>query len=143
MSPDPNLVSLSAQGVALLLDFADSALPRVVHWGLDLGLLAGEEQAVRSALIANRPSGSDGLIPFQGEGWFGCPVLAGHRDGVVRPPRFEVAAAPAACSSARKGSDSGTAWCRASTVPRRVREAVPAGGSLVGTPTRGGGGTLL
>ena len=90
----PTFVSLSAQGVTLLLDFPDSTLPRVVHWGADPGLHAGDEQTVRAVLTADRPPKPYSMVPFQGQGWFGRPLLAGHRDGTVQPPRFEPPASP-------------------------------------------------
>ncbi|GAA0673266.1 alpha-galactosidase [Kitasatospora atroaurantiaca] len=85
---ESQVVVLSADGVALVLDVTGPGLPRVLHWGADLGVPAEDGAQAFAALDDARPSAPRRLIPFQGEGWFGRPALAGHRDGAVRPPRF-------------------------------------------------------
>ncbi|HEV2637650.1 MAG TPA: alpha-galactosidase [Actinocrinis sp.] len=110
---DSNLVSLSARGVALLLDVTDRALPRLLHWGADPGLGEDDGPAVRMALATDRPPNPAGLVPFQGEGWFGRPVLAGHRAGNVRPPRFDLTAPPTVAAGEGPGADGGSIEIRA------------------------------
>jgi alpha-galactosidase len=88
------LVPLSAQGVALLVDLVDGEPPRLLHWGADPGVPDGDAAAVRAALATDRPARAHGLLPSQGEGWFGRPTLSGHREGTVCPPRFRLTAPP-------------------------------------------------
>ncbi|MEU6415313.1 alpha-galactosidase [Microbispora sp. NPDC046933] len=71
------MLVLSADGVGLVLDVAGPRLPRVLHWGACPGPLAELP-----------PMPAQDLVPSQGDGWFGRPVLSGHRDGAWRPPRF-------------------------------------------------------
>lgn len=87
---EPQVITLSADGTALVLDVSGPALPRVLHWGADLGTTAGDGDALLRALARTRPPQTRGLIPLPGDGWFGRPGLAGHRDGAWRPPRFEL-----------------------------------------------------
>ena len=91
---DSLLVPLAANGVALLVDLVEGEPPRLLYWGADPGWRAGDEPAVRAALSTDRPPRPHSLLPFQGEGWFGRPTLSGHRDGTVRPLRFEVTTPP-------------------------------------------------
>ena len=79
------VLSLRAAGVQLLLDVSGPSLPRVLHWGRDLGpvgeadLLAVWGQPVpRSAL--DQP-GALTLLPDEEHGWSGTPGFAGHRRG--------------------------------------------------------------
>ncbi|MFI7702500.1 alpha-galactosidase [Nonomuraea sp. NPDC049480] len=78
MSP----VILSAAGVALLLDTAGQGLPRVRHFGADLGPVAGP------GLLPAPASPALPLLPAQGDGWYGRPGLAGARDGEHWPVRW-------------------------------------------------------
>ncbi|MFD0592811.1 hypothetical protein ACFQZ4_09835 [Catellatospora coxensis] len=75
------LVALRAAGVSLVLDVAGPGLPRVLHWGADLGdtpldQLAGAQDAGGNALPPTAP-----LLPTQYDRWAGRPGLTGHRDG--------------------------------------------------------------
>jgi alpha-galactosidase len=82
------LVSLRAAGSQLLLDTAGDGLPRVLHWGPDLGPLTDADLAglhllwdqpvPRSAL--DQP-GVLTLLPDEQDGWSGTPGFAGHRAG--------------------------------------------------------------
>ncbi|MEH1098849.1 alpha-galactosidase [Micromonospora sp. CPCC 205561] len=72
---------------SLVLDARGPGLPRVAHWGADLGPVpAGELPAlVRATVAPVAHSGFDAptvlsLLPEAGAGWGGRPALAGHRD---------------------------------------------------------------
>lgn len=87
---------MRAAGVSLLLDVSAPRLPRVVHWGSDLGdldgpaletlTLASAEPAVTGDLDARYPVA---LLPEHSWGWMGTPGLTGHRDGRDHSTRFE------------------------------------------------------
>ena len=93
------MVQLRAAGVGLVLDLRGSRLPRVAHWGADLGELgaddlvalveAGATAAVPDSLDEPRPVS---LLPEHAEGWLGRPGLCGHRAGRDWSTRFEVSA---------------------------------------------------
>jgi len=81
----------------LVLDTAGPKLPRVVHWGADLGPLDQTGlDAVRDALAPTRqPAGSDEpmlvtILPAPGDGWPGRVGVRGHRDGLFPHLRFAV-----------------------------------------------------
>ncbi|MEV6209512.1 alpha-galactosidase [Kitasatospora sp. NPDC051914] len=90
---EANLVVLSAGDAALALDTTGPGLPRVLHWGVDPGFRAGDAAQVLDAMGRSPGHQAGSLMPCQGlgSGWFGRPALAGHRDGRVRPVRFELA----------------------------------------------------
>ncbi len=80
------LLHLRAAGVSLVLDL--SGLPRVVHWGADLGdlddaALADLHAATRSAAAASSVDGEvvPSVLPEQSTGWLGVPGLTGSRAG--------------------------------------------------------------
>ncbi|NUR74078.1 MAG: alpha-galactosidase [Hamadaea sp.] len=75
------LVCLRANGSALVLDVAGPKLPRVLHWGADLGSLTGFELATRPFPMQVDEPMPITLLPAQADGWQGRPGLAGHRDG--------------------------------------------------------------
>ncbi|MGP3950768.1 alpha-galactosidase [Streptomyces sp. 7N604] len=84
----PRLLHLRSSGTSLVLDCAGDLLPRVVHWGADLGELtdgalaalvaAGAPQIVNSTLDVPVPVS---VLPEQSAGWLGTPGLSGHREG--------------------------------------------------------------
>jgi alpha-galactosidase len=92
-----DLVHLRAAGCSLLLDCAAPRLPRVLHWGADLG----DQPPAAIAALANA-SRSDNVsvgldvpvvlsvLPEQSAGWLGTPGLTGHRDGAHFSTAFEV-----------------------------------------------------
>lgn len=92
-------VHLRGGGTSLLLDTDGPALPRVLHWGADLGdLSAADVAALRLAaqppLTGGRP---DLVVPLallaeQSAGWLGTPGLTGHRDGAHFSTAFIVRA---------------------------------------------------
>ncbi|MGP3913589.1 alpha-galactosidase [Nonomuraea sp. 10N515B] len=73
MSP----VILSAAGTALLLLTDGQGLPRVRHFGADLGPVAGPE--LLPALTSSAPALP--LLAAQGDGWYGRAGLSGTRTG--------------------------------------------------------------
>ena len=90
---EPHLVVLSAADAHLVLDVGGPRLPRVLHWGGDPGIPA-QDHAAQAFATGDRdwPPQVRELLPAQGDGWFGRPALAGHRDGQICPPRFELSA---------------------------------------------------
>ena len=97
MTPGP--LHLRASGTSLLLDLSDDGLPRVLHWGRDLGDLDDRALVqVSRALVAVAVSNTmDDLVPLAvlpeaSGGWAGTPGLAAHRDGRAVTTRFAVTA---------------------------------------------------
>jgi alpha-galactosidase len=93
----PTITHLRAGGTSLVLDTAGPHLPRVLHWGADLGEPSGEElEALRTAVEPQVASSQldaavpVGVLPEQRLGWLGTPGLSGHRDGRDFSPRFTV-----------------------------------------------------
>ncbi|WP_237321137.1 alpha-galactosidase [Streptomyces sp. JJ36] len=95
--PGSGPVHLRAAGVSLVLDLSGGTLPRVLHWGADLGEPAGPEL---DALVLTRrppPLGNpvDGpvpvaVLPEQSSGWLGTPGVTGHRGGTDFSTAFRV-----------------------------------------------------
>lgn len=86
--PGSGLVHLRAAGVSLLLDLSGGMLPRVLHWGADLGPLS--PQTLDHLRLARQPqpigNSVDGpvpvaVLPEQSAGWLGTPGLVGNRGG--------------------------------------------------------------
>ena len=82
------LVHLRAAGMSLLLDCGGTLLPRVLHWGADLGELSDDDMATllrvsMPQLVTNTLDEVVQLsvIPELSTGWLGTPGIAGHRDG--------------------------------------------------------------
>ncbi|GAA1039266.1 alpha-galactosidase [Virgisporangium ochraceum] len=92
------VVHLRTPGVcSLLLDCSGPALPRVLHWGADLGELP--TAALDAISVASTPdivhAALDApvvlsVLPEQSGGWLGTPGLTGHRVGRHFSARFEV-----------------------------------------------------
>ncbi|GAA4426611.1 alpha-galactosidase [Georgenia halophila] len=92
-------LNLRAAGTSLVLDCAGDGLPRVLHWGTDLGRLTDEDVAqLRLAQQQSpRPSQTDTPVPLallaeQSSGWMGTPGLTGHRAGTDFSTAFTVTA---------------------------------------------------
>ncbi|MBP2338909.1 alpha-galactosidase [Saccharothrix coeruleofusca] len=90
-----DVTHLRAAEVSLVLDTSGATLPRVLHWGADLGETA-DLDALR-LLRAPQPIGFsvDGpvqvaVLPEQSAGWLGTPGLVGHRDGADFSTAFRV-----------------------------------------------------
>ena len=91
-----SLVHLRASGVSLVLDTAGPAVPHVVHWGPELGVL--DDAQLRSLARASVPPWSNtmddpapvALLPEASTGWSGRPGLSAHRDGTHWSTRLVV-----------------------------------------------------
>ncbi|MBR7838053.1 alpha-galactosidase [Actinospica durhamensis] len=115
-APEPRVLELAQGGVSLLLDTTGPGVPRALYWGAHLAPYSGDGaaywQADRAAgLLAGLADGLDtagSLMPTQLSGWFGRPLLAGHREGEHHPVRFTrsgpITAGPPANSPAGPGS---------------------------------------
>ncbi|WP_159792052.1 alpha-galactosidase [Puerhibacterium puerhi] len=84
----PSFAHLRAAGVSLLLDVSGPRLPRVLHWGRDLGPVDAQEVAeLATASVVPVISGTPdapyvlSLVPEQAAGWMATPGVSGHRDG--------------------------------------------------------------
>jgi alpha-galactosidase len=95
----PPWTILRRAGVMVVLDARGTDLPRLVHWGADLGTLDDDELA---ALPGPVPPSHDAvhdspapvtLVPTRAQGWAGRPGLTGHRDGHASQPLFALTAA--------------------------------------------------
>jgi alpha-galactosidase len=80
----PVVVTLRAAGVALVLDVAGPLLPRVLHWGSDLGAEVGSldlatDPPVTSSAFDEAPPLT--LLPSESDGWSGTPGLQVARTG--------------------------------------------------------------
>jgi alpha-galactosidase len=90
-------VYFRSSGCALILDCTGPRLPRVVHWGADLGELStadlaalartGEPQRVSNTVDELVPVS---ILPEHSVGWLGTAGLVGHRDGADFSTSFEV-----------------------------------------------------
>ena len=85
---EPAVEHLRAGGVSVVVDCRGPRVPRVVHWGADLGdlddaALASMVTATVAPIASSQPDEPVvlGLVPEQALGWLGRPGLAGHRDG--------------------------------------------------------------
>ena len=97
---------LRTGGVSLVLDCRGPRVPRVIHWGADLGdlddaALASMVTATTAPIASSQPDELIvlSLLPEQAMGWLGRPGLAGHRDG------RDWATLLAVTSIARSGAD--------------------------------------
>ncbi|HYN76056.1 MAG TPA: alpha-galactosidase, partial [Candidatus Limnocylindria bacterium] len=82
------LVVLRAAGTSIVLDVEGPGLPRVLHWGADLGDCPDE--GVLTAAAPVPPSSLDApwpltLLPLREDGWTGSPGVEGHRGGQGAP----------------------------------------------------------
>ncbi|MFF0173386.1 alpha-galactosidase [Micromonospora profundi] len=82
------ILQLRRARTSLVLDARGPGLPRVVHWGGDVGDLDDDElrHLVDATVPPVVPSSFDeppvlSLLPEPSAGWSGRPGLAGHRDG--------------------------------------------------------------
>lgn len=94
-SGSSDLIHLRAAGTSLVLDLSGATLPRVVHWGADLGVDA-DLQALRHGLRP-QPIGFSidrpvevAVLPEQSAGWLGTPGLVGNRGGADFSTAFRV-----------------------------------------------------
>jgi alpha-galactosidase len=83
---------LRAAGTALVLESAEGALPRVLHWGADLP----DDAIAQLPLVADGPVPPSALdepwpltvLPTAADGWLGTPGYAAHRAGGETAPRW-------------------------------------------------------
>ncbi|MDG9706138.1 alpha-galactosidase [Streptomyces sp. DH37] len=109
-----DVTHLRAAGVSLVLDLTGGTLPRVLHWGADLGALGpGDLDALRLAR-APQPIGFsvDGpvevsVLPEQSAGWLGTPGLVGNRGGRDFSTAFAVREATLAAPAGESRSSDG------------------------------------
>ncbi|MFF9171194.1 MULTISPECIES: alpha-galactosidase [unclassified Streptomyces] len=94
--PD-DFLHFRAAGMSLVLDCTGEVLPRVVHWGADLGDLSGEALACLVLADAAQVMSCSldepvpvSVLPQLSAGWLGTPGLTGHRDGEDFSPAFAV-----------------------------------------------------
>ncbi|CAL9569811.1 Alpha-galactosidase [Streptomyces sp. enrichment culture] len=108
-------VHLRAAGTAVVLDFSGGTLPRVLHWGADLGdLSAAHLHALRLASLP-QPVGFSVdrpvevcVLPEQSAGWLGTPGLVGNRGGADFSSAFRVTRTELAADGGTGGERHGT-----------------------------------
>jgi alpha-galactosidase len=87
------MVALRAAGTAVLLAVDGPDLPRVLHWGADVG---PDVDGVAAAVVPGVPHGTLDevwpltVLPGAADGWPGRPALRGHRGGRDAFPRWVV-----------------------------------------------------
>ncbi|NBE85071.1 alpha-galactosidase [Micromonospora rubida] len=91
------IVHLRRARTSLVLDARGPGLPRVAHWGAELGPLAADDLSalVDAGVAPVVPSSFDAptvlsLLPEASAGWSGRPGLAGHRDGAAWSTAFRL-----------------------------------------------------
>ena len=97
-APGPVLHHFRAAGVSVVLDARGPRLPRIVHWGADLGeldsaLLSDLALADVQAVVTNVPDDpiAPSILTEHATGWSGLPGLLGHRGGRAWSTLFSVA----------------------------------------------------
>jgi alpha-galactosidase len=94
VSPAP-VVHLRGGGTSVVVSLTEARLPRILHWGADLGDL--DESALTAIELASRPTVGDSsvtypqpvpIVPQLAEGWLGRPGIAGSRNGRAWAPQF-------------------------------------------------------
>ena len=96
-APIGDVHHLRAAGVSLVLDTRGPRLPRIVHWGADMGDLSAvllENLATASvpSIVSNVPNEPviPGIVTEHATGWMGLPGLIGHREGRAWSTLFTV-----------------------------------------------------
>ncbi|WBB80572.1 alpha-galactosidase [Micromonospora sp. WMMD882] len=91
------IVHLRRARTSLVLDARGPGLPRVAHWGADLGPVPADDlPALVDATVAPVPPGAFdvpatlSLLPEASAGWSGRPGLAGHRDRAAWSTAFRL-----------------------------------------------------
>ncbi len=93
------VLHLRAAGVSVVLDASGSLLPRIAHWGADLGEV--DEQTARRiaevSVLGTATAFLDdpmllGIVTEHSRGWTGFPGLIGHRSGRDWSTLFRVVA---------------------------------------------------
>jgi alpha-galactosidase len=88
-------ITLRRDGVMVVFDVGGPHLPRIVHWGADLGDLTTADLAHLPAAEYTPPTADTHnadvpvtVSPSRAQSWPGWPGLAGHRDGLASQPLF-------------------------------------------------------
>jgi alpha-galactosidase len=88
------IVSLRAAGAALVVELTEP-VPRVLHWGADLGTLSDADHTALSltaeaAVLHNSPDTPRRFTiwPTEADAWSGTPAQQGHRAGTATTPRL-------------------------------------------------------
>ncbi|QAY71873.1 alpha-galactosidase [Xylanimonas protaetiae] len=98
--PVGDVVHLRAGGTSVVVQLSDARLPRVLHWGEDLGTLSDADLTTIAA--AAMPGIGDSSVTYPQpvpvlaqvpEGWLGRPGIVADRDGTQWAARFLVASA--------------------------------------------------
>src|SRR5947199_10637427 len=91
------IVYWRATGVGVAIDCSGDGLPRILHWGADLGELSpdGLTALAAASIPPTVTNGIDAVVPVsvlpeQSAGWLGTPGVAGHRDGAAFSTAFRV-----------------------------------------------------
>jgi alpha-galactosidase len=92
------IVSLRAAGVCLVVELTEP-VPRVLHWGADLGELSDADTAAlgltADAAVLNNSIDVPRRFtvwPTEADGWSGTPAHAGHLAGAAAAPRLSTLA---------------------------------------------------
>ncbi|HEY3872558.1 MAG TPA: alpha-galactosidase [Actinocrinis sp.] len=97
--PSANVVQLRAAGTGLVVELTEP-VPRILHWGRDLGPLA--DGALAALQLTADPPVLNASIdrprrfsvwPTEAEGWLGTPAHQGHANGLGTAPRPRLAGA--------------------------------------------------
>jgi alpha-galactosidase len=88
-------ITLRRDDVMVVFDVGGPHLPRIVHWGADLGDLSPSDLAQLPAAEYTPPTSETynadvpvTVSPSRAQGWPGWPGLTGHRDGIASQPLF-------------------------------------------------------
>jgi len=87
------VVTLRAAGVSVVLDTAGPLLPRVLHWGADLGMDATGLELATSPVVAHSALDDPApltLLPSQADGWLGTPGVQVSRHSGSAPLRLQL-----------------------------------------------------
>ncbi|MFJ6677881.1 alpha-galactosidase [Microbacterium sp. NPDC091382] len=105
--PTPDVVHLRAGGTSVCID-SSTGVPRIVHWGPDLGRVSQEtlDSLARADRLQRASGGLDetvglSVVSTAASGWAGTPALEGHRDGDAVGVRFELHASEVTSTSVR------------------------------------------
>ena len=98
-SPPPpapsRLHHLRTGGVSVVVETDSRGLPRILHWGADLGPLSDDDLRAVSVVsvgpvtsyVPDLPVPA-AMLPEPASGWLGRPGLSGHRRGTASSPLF-------------------------------------------------------
>jgi alpha-galactosidase len=107
-SSPARIVTLRAAGTCFAVELTEP-VPRVLHWGADLGGLGDDDPAALSvtaepAILNNAPDLHRRFTvwPTEADGWSGTPAHHGHIAGTAAAPRLALAGA-----AARRDSEGG------------------------------------